>query len=49
MRNAQRTLTEHGRRGGLAAVGAEVAAAHRKTSIMFDEPSSAVVREVSGG
>ena len=46
MQNAQRTLTEHGRPGGLAAVGADVAAAHRGTSIMFDGRGSGMVREV---
>jgi acetyl esterase/lipase len=46
MQNAQRTLTGHGRPGGLAAVGADVAAAHRGTSIMFDRRGSGVVREV---
>ena len=46
MQNGQRTLTEHGRHGGLAAVGADVAAVHRGTSIMFDERSPAVVLEV---
>jgi acetyl esterase/lipase len=46
LQNAQRTLTEPNRHGGLAAVGADVAAGHRGTSIMFDEPSSGTVREV---
>jgi acetyl esterase/lipase len=46
MQNGQRTLTEHGRPGGLAAVGADVAAAHRGTSIMFDRRGAGVVREV---
>src|SRR5271166_3011417 len=46
LQNAQRTLTEPNRHGGLADVGADVAAAHRGTSIMFDEPSSGTVREV---
>ena len=46
MQNGQRTLTEHGRHGGLADVGADVAAAHRGTSIMPDERSSGMVREV---
>src|SRR5580693_1898092 len=49
MQNAQRTLTEHGRPGGLAAVGADAAAAHRGTSIMFDELGSGMVREVVEG
>jgi acetyl esterase/lipase len=46
MQNAQRTLTEHGRPAGLAAVGADVAAAHPGTSIMFDGRGSGMVREV---
>src|SRR6516162_2029808 len=46
LQNAQRTLTEPGRRSGLADIGADVAAAHRGTSIMFDRPSSGMVREV---
>ena len=46
MQNEQRMLTEHGRPGGLAAVGADVAAAHRGTSIMFDRRGSGMVREV---
>ncbi|MCW2664472.1 MAG: lipU 2, partial [Mycobacterium sp.] len=46
MQNRQRTLTELGRPGGLAAVGADVAAARRGTSIMFDGRSSATVREL---
>jgi acetyl esterase/lipase len=46
MQNAQRTLTELSRPGGLAAVGADVAAAHRGTSIMVDERGSGMVREV---
>src|SRR5271163_2423297 len=46
MRNGRRTLTQHGRPGGLADVGASVAAAHRGTSIMFDRRSSEMVREV---
>jgi acetyl esterase/lipase len=46
LQNAQRTLTEPGRHGGLTAVGAGVAAAHRGTSIMFARPGSGMVREV---
>jgi acetyl esterase/lipase len=46
MRNGRRTLTQHGRPGALAAVGAEVAAAHPGTSIMFERRSSEMVREV---
>jgi acetyl esterase/lipase len=47
MQNAQRTLTEHGRPAGLAAaVGADLAAAHPGTSIMFDGRGSGMVREV---
>ena len=46
MQNGQRMLTEHGRHGGLADVGAGVAAARRGTPIMFDERSSGTVREV---
>src|SRR5277367_6937532 len=46
LQNAQRTLTEPGRHGGLAAVGAGVAAAHRGTSIMIDGRGSGMVREV---
>ncbi len=45
MQDKRRTLAEHGR-PGLADVGAEVAAAHRGTSTMFDERSSGTVREV---
>src|SRR5271169_4138328 len=46
LQNAQPTLTEPGRHGGLAAVGAAVAAAHRGTSIMFARRGSGMVREV---
>jgi acetyl esterase/lipase len=46
MQNGQRTLTEPGRPGGLAAVGADVAAAHLVTSIMFDGLGSGVAREI---
>jgi acetyl esterase/lipase len=46
MQNGKRTLTEHGRLGGLAAAGADVAPAHRVTPITFDGRSSAAVREV---
>jgi acetyl esterase/lipase len=46
MRNGRRTLTQHGRPGGLAAVGADVAAARPGTSIMFGRRGSAMVREV---
>jgi hypothetical protein len=46
MQNAQRTLTEHSRPGGLAAVGADVAAVHRGTSIIFDGRGPGMVREV---
>ena len=46
LQNAQRTLTKPGRHSGLAAVEADVATAHRGTSIMFDRPSSGMVREV---
>jgi hypothetical protein len=46
MQNAQRTLTEHSRPGGLAALGADVTAAHPGTSIMVDGRGSGMVREV---
>jgi acetyl esterase/lipase len=46
MQNGQRRLTELGRLGGLAAVGADVPAAHRATSFMFDGRSSGVAREI---
>jgi len=46
MQNGQRTLTAHRRPGGLAAVGADVPAAHRGPSIMFEGPSSSMVEEV---
>src|SRR5277367_2232808 len=46
MRNGRRTLTQHGRPGGLAAVGADVAAAHPGTSNMFERRGSGMVREV---
>ena len=46
MHSTQRTLTKHGRPGGLAAVGADVAAIHPGTSTIFDEPGSGMVREV---
>ena len=46
MQNGQRTLTEHGRLGGLAAVGAEAVPVRRGTSIMFDGHGSGLVREV---
>ena len=46
LQNAQRTRTEHGRPGGRAAVGADVAAACRGTSIVFDGRSPGIVREV---
>ena len=46
MRNGRRTLTQHGRPGGLAAVGADVAAAHPGPSIMFEGRGSGMVREV---
>ena len=46
MQNGERTLTEHGRLGGPAAVAADVAPARRVTPIMVDGRSSATVREV---
>jgi acetyl esterase/lipase len=46
MQNTQRTLTAHGRPGGLAGVGADVAAARRKMSMRFDGRASGMVREV---
>jgi acetyl esterase/lipase len=46
LQTAQRTLTEPGRPGGLAAVVTDVAAAHRVTSIMFDGRGSGGAREV---
>jgi acetyl esterase/lipase len=46
VQNGQRTLRELGRPVGLAAVGADVAAAHKGTSILFDRPGSGMVREV---
>jgi acetyl esterase/lipase len=45
MQQRQRTLREHGRPGGLAAVGADVAAAQRGMSIMVDGRGSGMVRE----
>ena len=46
MRNGQRTLTEAGPPGGPAAVGANVAPAHRAPSIMFEGRGSGTVLEV---
>jgi alpha/beta hydrolase fold len=46
MRNGRRTLTHDGRPVGLTAVGADVAAAHPGTSIMFERRGSGMVREV---
>jgi acetyl esterase/lipase len=46
MRNGRRTLTQHSRPGGLAAVGADVVPAHPGTSIRFGRRGSGMVREV---
>jgi acetyl esterase/lipase len=46
MQNAQGTLTELSRPGGLADGGADVVATHRRASITFDGLGSGMVREI---
>ena len=46
MRNGRRTLTQHSRPVGLAAIGADVVPAHPGTSISFERRGSGTVREV---
>jgi acetyl esterase/lipase len=46
MRNGRRIVTQHSRHAGLAAVGADVAAAHPRSSIRFERRGSGMVREV---
>src|SRR6516165_11881799 len=46
MRNGRRTLTQQSRHAGLAAVGADVAAAHPRSSIRFERRGSGMVRQV---
>ena len=48
-RPARQNITQHGRPAGLAAVGADVAAARSATSIRFERQGSGMVREVMEG